>query len=280
MRRALLVGTALILGLSGMPRLAEPRPAGDPASLTVLSLNLAMREDVGAIAAELDAFGGRGADLILLQEVVKPDDDTDVASRLGEQLGLTAVYRNAFATSGGRRAGLALLTRYPLHSALVLPLRRFDLSFRSRHRIALGAVIETPTGPVQVFNVHLDTRINLADRLEQLGAVIDAAQALDRPVIVGGDFNSNDNRWLFHTVPLPFIGHQSAGLLAYMEGLGFRSAFGHGRPTHDALGMQLDWVFLRGLRPTAARIVPVKLSDHHALEVAVLPDEPDAPGSQ
>jgi endonuclease/exonuclease/phosphatase (EEP) superfamily protein YafD len=136
------------------------------------------------------------------------------------------LYQQAFAIDGQRSAGLALLSRYPQRDLRVLALRQFSLSFRSRNRIALGAAVDTPAGPIHVFNVHLDTRINLESRLEQLGSVARDVESLDGPAIVGGDFNTNDNRWLFHTIPLPFIGRQGAGLVRFMEGRGFRSAFG------------------------------------------------------
>jgi endonuclease/exonuclease/phosphatase family metal-dependent hydrolase len=275
MRRLTTLVLTVLLVLSGLPRPAEPRPAASPgpAGLTVVSLNLAMRDDVEAIVAELAALGGEPADVVLLQEVVQAGDEPDVATRLGARLGLASEFAGSFAAGPNRRAGLGLLSRYPLHDVRVLPLRRFDLAFRSRHRIALGATIDTPAGPMRLYNVHLDTRINLKDRLTQLSTVIDQLPALDDPVIVGGDFNSNDNRWLFHAIPLPFLGRQSAGLLEYMESLGFRSAFGRGHPTHDALGMQLDWLFMRGLHAAAGAILPVKLSDHHALRVSVLPGD-------
>ncbi|MDH4065064.1 MAG: hypothetical protein OEW19_11740 [Acidobacteriota bacterium] len=65
-----------------------------------------------------------------------------------------------------------------------------------------------------------------------------------------------------------------------MEGIGFRSVFERGRPTHDTLRMQLDWVFLRGLQALAASIEPVRMSDHHALIVSLVPDDPLRAGSR
>jgi len=276
MRRTHILILATLLALPGAGRATEApaRHEAHPNALTVVSLNLAMREDVDRIASELSVTGiAQAADVLLLQEVAWRSPGPDVAAELGQRLGLESLYQEAFAIDRQRSSGLALLTRYPQRDLRVLALRPFKLTFRSRNRIALGAAVDTPAGTIHVFNVHLDTRINLESRLQQLGSVARDVASLDGPAIVGGDFNSNDNRWLFHTVPLPFIGRQAAGLLRFMEGHGFRSAFGRGRPTHDALGMQLDWVFLRGLQAAAGTIQPVQVSDHHALIVSVVPGE-------
>ncbi|MDH4065786.1 MAG: hypothetical protein OEW19_15415, partial [Acidobacteriota bacterium] len=144
-------------------------------------------------------------------------------------------------------------------------------------RIAMAARVDTPTGPVHVYNVHLDTRINRGQRLEQMGEVTRDVGALDGPAIIGGDFNTGSVFWLFHTIPLPFIGRQRAGLQRFMEDRGFQSAFERGESTHDALG-QLDWVFARGLEASEASIHPVEVSDHHALMVSLVPDGTSAAG--
>lgn len=256
---------------------AAPAPSTSRA-FTVVSLNLAMREDVDRVASELAAIGAaRTADLILLQEVVRRGTEPDMAQQLGERLGLESAYAEAFAVDERRTVGLALLSRYPQHRSRVLGLRTFDIGFRSRTRIALAAVVDTPAGPVHVYNVHLDTRINLPQRLEQLSAVAHDVTTLPGPAIVGGDFNTNNIRWIFHAIPLPFIGGQGVGVQRFMERLGFRSVYARGRATHDALGMQLDWMFLRGLQAAAASVTPVALSDHHALVMSLVPHQPPSP---
>ena len=216
---------ALLLLSSASPdgRAAQPEPG--PAALKVVTLNLAMREDVDRIAAELSAKQiVRDADVVLLQEVIARDGQPDVASRLGEAFGLRSVFRPAFALDSHRQMGLAILTREDPGEPRVLPLKRFNLSFRSRYRIALGVVIGTPSGPIHVYDLHLDTRINAADRIEQLSAVIRDLDTGDTPVIVGGDFNTNDNWWLFHTIPLPVAFYQREGVLRFMRSYGFSSA--------------------------------------------------------
>jgi endonuclease/exonuclease/phosphatase (EEP) superfamily protein YafD len=261
---------AAVALLAPTPALQDQRHDGDPVALTILTLNLAMREDTDAIESELAARGlARRADIVLLQEVVQRDGDADVGSKLARALDLQSVFRPAFALDAHRMMGLAILSRHRMTDPHVLQLKRFDLSFRSRHRIALGAAIDSPAGPIRVYNVHLDTRINVGERIEQLTDVTRELDGTDGPTIIGGDFNTNDNRWLFHAMPLPFVGHQRDGVLRFMQGLGFRSAITGRVPTHDALGMQLDWIFLKGLSASSAAIQPMDISDHHALIASV-----------
>jgi endonuclease/exonuclease/phosphatase family metal-dependent hydrolase len=271
--RPLLSIAIAVLCLSATGRGAAGLTTGEPGPLTVLSLNLAMREDADRIVAELMEIGAERADLLLLQEVVQRQPRPDVARQLAERLGLESVYRPAFTLGKEKSVGVALISRYPWRDLRVLDLKPIGLGFRSRQRIALSAIIDTPDGPVRVYNLHLDTRINLEQRLEQIAVVAREAEAADGPTLVGGDFNTNNNHWLFHTIPVPFLGRQSAGLQRFMEASGFRSAFALGRPTHDVLRMQLDWLFLRGLHASSASIQPVQMSDHHALLASLVPGD-------
>jgi len=278
--RLFAIGCALLLwGATPGALPSSTAPSSTP--LRMVSLNLAMREDIDTIAAELaERRLVPGADLVLLQEVIERDGGGDVASRLAEKTGLHAVFRPAFALDTHRTMGLAILSREPLEEPHVLRLKQFDLSFRSRHRIALGVAIETPAGRIMVYNVHLDTRINIADRVEQLSAVMSDLDASPDPVVVGGDFNTNDNLWLFHTIPIPFSSKQRNGLLRFMKGKGFQSAITGHVATHDALGMQLDWIFVRGLDAGSTAIQPMAISDHHALVTTISRPAPaqSAPG--
>ena len=245
-------------GLS--PALAEPSGRG----LQVMSLNLAMREDVGEIVDGIRALGGDTADVMVLQEVIEVPGNPRVADRIAAELGFDVVYRPGFAIGDGRSVGLATLSRFPILEARVLDLKRFALTFRSRERTALAVTLDTPSGPLRTYNVHLDTRINGGDRVDQIADVIQDIDAGPGRAIVAGDFNTNDHLWLFHTIPVPFLGRQGSGLERYMARHGLLSAFENGA-THDALRMRLDWMFLKGLRATSRSIQPTRISDHHAL---------------
>jgi len=259
----------------GVAREVPPAQLAGP--VTVVSLNTALREDIDRIVTELDTAGVLDADVMLFQEVLQRDDDIDVASQLAERLGLHAVYREAFRLDEHRAFGQATLSRYPIADARVVELEQFDFAIRDKHRMALAVTLAAPAGRLRTYNMHLDTRINLSDRLRQIAPVVEEAASETGPVIIGGDFNTNNHRWFFHTIPLPWMHRQGRGLERYMETLGFESAF-DGKPTHDALRMRLDWMFLRGLHPAAASIHPLEMSDHHALVVSVLPDATDTHG--
>ena len=236
--------------------------------MRVMSLNLALREDVDRVVGAIRAIGGETADVIALQEVVERPGQPSVAHRIGEALGLEAVYQPGFALGDGRWSGQATLSRLPIVDSRALTLKRFNLAFRTRERTALAVSVETPAGPLRTYNVHLDTRINGGDRIDQVADVIEDIHTARGPALIAGDFNTNDHLWLFHTIPLPFLGRQGSGLERYMARHGLLSAF-QGGPTHDTLRMRLDWMFLRGVRATARAIHPMDISDHHALMVSI-----------
>jgi endonuclease/exonuclease/phosphatase (EEP) superfamily protein YafD len=50
-----------------------------------------------------------------------------------------------------------------------------------------------------------------------------------------------------------------------MIGSGYQTPFESTGPTHDWLGLQLDWMFFRKLRPLAAGTQEIRFSDHHAI---------------
>ena len=247
---------------TGLAQDIAPAKAADADALTVLSLNLARREDVAPVAAEIRAIGGATADVLVLQEVTESPARPGFARELAASLGPD------FVTFAG--PGLAVLSRVPIADGRVLALKRFNLTFRSRDRTALAVTLETTSGPLRIYNVHLDTRINGGDRIDQIADVIEDIHRGPGPAIVAGDFNTNDHLWLFHTLPLPYLGRQASGLERYMYRHGFLSAFQNGA-THDTLRMRLDWLFLKGMRATQRSIHPMEFSDHHALVISAVP---------
>jgi len=137
--------------------------------------------------------------------------------------------------------------------------------FHTRRRIALVQTVETPFGEVLLFNLHLDTRINPERRLEQLAAVLDASRSETRPVVIGGDFNTGDYGWVNHVIPVPKKGAQTGAVIERMAESGLETPFRDMGPTHDSLGLRLDWVFLKGLKSFNAGIEEIEFSDHHAI---------------
>jgi endonuclease/exonuclease/phosphatase family metal-dependent hydrolase len=217
------------------------------------------------MAKEIEGHPGiRGADVIFLQEVVRPSSDE---MSTGEILALRLNRHAVFAAPdrGRTRSGLAILTRKPAREVKVRRLKNVNLIFRTRKRIALMATVDTSAGAVRVINTHLDTRINPKERLEQLGPALEEAASFPGPVILGGDLNTNDMQWVSHVVPVPYPGWQAKAVRKLMNEKGFTTPFQLRRPTFDHLKMQLDWLFCNRLQPARSAIQPLQFSDHHAI---------------
>lgn len=84
-------------------------------------------------------------------------------------------YFEAFAAAASdiHDQGLAVVSRYPICDVQIRRLKTCDLGSRSRTRFALAATVRTPWGDLRLWIVHLDTRINAAERVEQLQPVIE-----------------------------------------------------------------------------------------------------------
>jgi len=122
------------------------------------------------------------ADVIALQEVLRPFDDADPLERLADALHL----HMAFVTTRVHRRGEignAILSRWPITSVFSL-----DLSFsRVERRSAVAAQFHGEAGPVAVVATHLA----LVDRTRrrQVSSILDHPQ-LQGPVVLLGDMNA------------------------------------------------------------------------------------------
>ena len=265
------LASCLALSISWSPETGlSPDLLAAPAAntVTVMSLNLAMQDDVDRLVAGIRRVGGDTADVLVFQEVLQTKGQPSIADRIADELGLQVAFRPSFSIGADRTVGLATLSRFPIADARALPLKKFSLLYRSRERTALRVTLDTPAGPLRTYNVHLDTRINGGDRVDQVAGIIEDIDSAPGGALVAGDFNTNDNLWVLHTIPLPFLGRQGNSLEHYMARHGLRSAFDHGA-THDTLRMRLDWMFLKDMQATARAIHPTDVSDHHALLVSL-----------
>jgi hypothetical protein len=98
---------------------------------------------------------------------------------------------------------------------------------------------------------HLDTRINAAERVEQLQPVIEEAARCTGPQVIGGDLNTNDVYWLRNRLPVPGGASHGLAIRHAMEQHGFGTPFANALNTFPALRRHLDWIFVRDLRPLA-----------------------------
>lgn len=255
---------AAVAGASGRLRPSPADSSDEPHTVSIVSMNMARESDVSKVLAGIDAAPRlRETDVFLLQEVRNEDDKPSVAEQLAEKLG----YRAAFspATKGVYDQGLAIVSKYPLRDVRTKRLKACDLRFSCRIRFALTAEVMSPAGPVRVWNAHLDTRINAGERLEQLQPVIDEAAASEIATVIGGDFNTNELRWLGNVVPFPGGPKHGETIRRALAAHGFVSPFEGPVVTFPAMRRHLDWIFMRELETVSSSVEPVAFSDHHAL---------------
>ncbi|MCB9564465.1 MAG: endonuclease/exonuclease/phosphatase family protein [Kofleriaceae bacterium] len=254
----------------------EPIPAATD-RLRVVTFNAHYGEDVAALAAALtDSPDLAGADVVLMQELEdQPDEGSSRASRLADLLAMNYVYAPA-RPSGAGTHGLAILSPHPMARVQVMELPHADIGFHSRRRIALAADVEIAGVAVRVVDVHLDTRLGVADRLRQLRpAVID----LDDRVVVGGDLNTLPWAWLEGVVPdLPAQAALDEDAARAVDEL--MTALDFATPTaalgatdnDPILDARLDSLYPRGLGVRDAAVArDVDASDHFPVRVDLAP---------
>lgn len=233
-------------------------------TLSVVSLNMAKECDAGRVVSAIrSAPRLHEADLFLFQEVAHQPGGNSVVERAARQLGYFASFAPAAPEIYDQ--GLALLSRYPLDGIRINRLKACDLRFRSRKRFAMAATVRTPWALVQVWNAHLDTRINAADRVQQIQPVIHEASRQTGPRLIGGDFNTNDLYWLKNVVPLPMGPSHASAIRLVMRQHGFEAPFARALNTFPSARRHLDWIFICDLKPLETSIEPVAFSDHNAI---------------
>jgi endonuclease/exonuclease/phosphatase family metal-dependent hydrolase len=124
-----------------------------------------------------------GADLISLQEVLRPDRGEDPLEALAEALGLHVVFAATRAHKRGE-IGNAILSRWPIAGVTML-----DLSYNAlERRVAIAAQIKTDEAELDVVATHLA----LADRTRhrQVMSLLDHPRLHETPTLLMGDMNA------------------------------------------------------------------------------------------
>ncbi|MGJ7039787.1 endonuclease/exonuclease/phosphatase family metal-dependent hydrolase [Shinella sp. BE166] len=241
-------------------------------------------------------LGATGAEIVLLSEM---DDgmartrQRHTTAEVAEELGMAYLYGVEFVELGlgsdtelefckdqfNRRGlhGNSLLSTVPLHEAFLLRLPGERLWFtgevdqpRLGERMAIGAVINTESGPLVLASTHFESATTAAYRERQMVGLIDALEEAfpGRPMLIGGDLNTGNHA---------DGDFEAEGLFARAAERGFTR---HGGPldvmtTRRSLitrwperSMKLDWFLSRGLSVSDTRIVSSlspagrPLSDH------------------
>lgn len=260
-----------------------PAPSENPNSIRVVSFNVHLGADPDGLAASIRRNANLcQADIFLLQELESyPSEESSRAAELAQRLELNYVYapaRKKVENGEEGTHGLAILSRYPLSEIQVIPLPQFDLRYNTRQRIALAATVEIGSNALRLYNTHLDTRINAANRLEQLEPVLKAAQQDGHAIeVVGGDFNTNSIRWAWSLLPV-FYSRQARAVDEFMEENGFTTVFADAGPTmkKGLFRFRLDSLYTRGARVRVFAIEEsVDTSDHLPLWIDIVwPPQP------
>ena len=266
--RALAALVALMLALPGClataavdgPIVRLPAPGPPPATpgarFTVVSFNVELGDDPAALAAALRAGGLGDADVYLIQEIedLRPAEPRARAESLAAALGTAVVYAPARrpADRGLGTHGLAILSRWPILDDVVIKLPYYELPWSPRPRIALGVVLDVAGTSVQVWNVHLDTRLAIQSRIAQLRPVFERARALPGLAIIGGDLNT-----------LARYQEAAVDALAAEEGFATPTAELSDTVALPVPTFRLDAIYARGFVVTGAGVVrEVRGSDH------------------
>jgi endonuclease/exonuclease/phosphatase family metal-dependent hydrolase len=141
------------------------------------------RRDPERIAA---AIGAARPDILAVQEIdirSRHADPVHLLDRIAEHAGAHR-YESYTISEDDRRYGIALYSRWPIHSE-----NWHDLAFRRREpRRAIDATVDAPGGPVRVLATHFG--LSLAERRAQIARLRQAiGRPLERPTILLGDFN-------------------------------------------------------------------------------------------
>lgn len=233
-------------------------------SLRVVTFNIAhgrgqdKRVDLRRTA---DTLADLAADVVCLQEVDQHYGErsgwADQCTELADALGMASAYGAALTLRTGRQGspargyGNAVLTRRALRAWAVhaLPLRG-----RAEPRCLLLVDLDELT----VGSVHLQH--NNADARARQAAAVLAALPRDRPLVLAGDFNADP------------ADSELAALRRRLADVWPRAGQGRGATFPSRWPRRrLDHVYLSAhLRPTRARVVPSKASDHRPLVVDVV----------
>jgi len=139
------------------------------------------------------------ADVLLLQEIEEYHSADDVKQTL---LDYGFYHFSPTRLLKGGEHGIAILSKIPIQDYEILELPAFNLFFRSRKRIGVRGFIDVAGERVQVCNVHLDSRLNITDRIRQITPFIEHIRKDGGKIILGGDFNTIPLRLYKNLLPI------------------------------------------------------------------------------
>ena len=239
--------------------------------LRVLTLNIWNRQGpweqrLGLIRAGIQRLS---PDLVGLQEVIEHEGRSQ-ADDIAQDLGYATAFGTAHDLGGGVRFGNAVLSRWPVASARVMPLPTGETDER---RSLLLAEIDSPHGKLPFFVTHLNWKLHHGFVRELQVAAVAAhvkatAPIAGLPPVLVGDFNAEpDATEIRFLRGLHALGGTSTyfadcfGITGEGRGITFDAARNpFAAPTHEP-PRRIDYVFVRGPdsavrgKPLGARVV-------------------------
>ena len=237
--------------------------------IKIFSYNIRWRsgKELEQIIEWLKERRGSAPAIVGLQEVDRNklrSGNANNAKAIAEALGMYYVWAAPQAASSKQKdteeeTGVEILSPYPLTDVTRIVLSNAGPGGRQRVAIAATTIIDKTS--VRVYSVHSETRLPIAQKLEQFRAVLKDLDRFpkDMPAIVLGDFNTwelpavEGTRKLFtedgFITPLP-----DDESTFYRKALMFD------------VKLKLDWIWLRRLTPSSYGIDRnLTVSDHFPL---------------
>ncbi|MBL0218569.1 MAG: endonuclease/exonuclease/phosphatase family protein [Myxococcales bacterium] len=260
------VAGPLVAELAGPGTLRTHRTApSNP--LRVVTYNFEYGPDPdGLAAALLDTPALATAGVVLVQEVESyPAEGRSRTAIVADQLGFNYVYVPAREVKDGGTHGLSILSAFPITDVSKMDLR--ESANKSQHRIAIQATIDVDGTPVHVIDVHLDTKLNTAQRIAQLSPIVMSAP---ETTLIAGDFNMSWVEWVDGKLPVlssTRASDQAPVVDGYMRDQGFETPTAGSGNTEHMFGLEqrLDAIYTRELTATFGGVEHVGPSDHWPL---------------
>jgi maltose 6'-phosphate phosphatase len=265
---------ALLLVLPARPVAADSGTCGDDGTIRLMTLNLLFsevdtREDrLDAIAEYVDS---EGVDIVLLQEVVggvlsgTVNSALDLKTRLWEmENDYDLSYRMANGIPGLLTVGNAVLSRCHIlwTVAKTLPFVSEEpwegIEIPLKRRTMMSRVWVPGFGKVNVYNNHLCAFCSPEDRWEQARVAykflltVEALVPGRNPIVLGGDFNTQDDSALYAAIASQFVDACAAAPVQCDDDVTFGAA---GNPYTTDPAVRIDYLFLWDLAVEWSEVV-------------------------
>ncbi len=267
------VSTLAVALVSVVLSCGRPEPTAVGSTVRVMVYNIHAGKDTAGVRNLADVASlvtASDADVVLLQEVDRGTERSggeDQPVLLSDLTGHAWAFGRTLDFQGGLY-GIAVLSRWPIRADSVIPLvvdppqERAGGAYEPRG--LLVATVETPAGPLEVLNTHLDASLDDGYRWQEIQAVraiADRSRAGGRWTVVVGDLNSVPDA---RTPELL----RSGGWLDAWEACG--AGDGYTYPAGEPV-RRIDYLWVgSGVECMAARVEATAISDHRPLLVDLL----------